>query len=190
MASALNKIFWGTLLVFLDFNINHFDIFPDFLGYLFIYLGLAGLVSYSNHFSKAKLYVLLLAVVSVPLIYQFEETFVGQPQLTTTTFLLMGMFTVITLIHLGFVYHLMRGLLEITQEVSFQPLEKKTDHLLRFYIILTVSSQIIPLFIFILPEVALLPIILVLAIVSFIVEIMLLVLIRQFRSKSLEQDMN
>ena len=190
MASALNKIFWGTLLVFLDFHINHFDIFPDFLGYLFIYLGLAGLVSYSNHFSKAKSYVLLLAVVSVPLIYQFEETFVAQPQLTTPTFLIMVMFTIISLIHLGFVYHFMYGLLEIAKEVSFQSLEKKTDHLLRFYIILTVISQIVPPLIFIVSEVALLPIILVLAIVSFIVEIMLLVLIRQFRSISVEKDMN
>ena len=84
----------------------------------------------------------------------------------------------------------MRGLLEIAQEIPFQSLEKKTDHLLRFYIILTVSSQIITLSIFSISEVALLPIILVLAIVSFIVEIMLLVLIRQFRSKSLQEDIN
>jgi len=190
VASALNKIFWGTLLVFLDFQINHFDIFPDFFGYIFIYLGLAGLASYSNHFSKAKPYVLLLAVVSIPLIFQFEETFVGQPQLTITSYLLMAMFTIVTLIHLGFVYHFMRGLLVIALEIPFQSLEKKTDHLLRFYIILTVSSQIITFSIFSISEVALLPIILVLAIVSFIVEIMLLVLIRQFRSKSLQEDIH
>jgi hypothetical protein len=93
-------------------------------------------------------------------------------------------------IHLVFVYHFMRGLLENAQEVSFQLLEKKMDHLLRFYIILTVSSQIIPPFIFIVPKVALLPIILVLAIMSFIFEIIILVLIRQFRSKSLIEDIN
>ncbi|KAA0966864.1 hypothetical protein FQ087_11790 [Sporosarcina sp. ANT_H38] len=192
MAKAFNKIFWGSLLVFFNFYINNFDILPNFLGYLFIYLGLTGLMSYSDQFSKAKTYVLILGVVSIPLIYQFEAHITEQIEMTTNTYILMAIYMVVAFVQLGFVYHFMRGLLEIAQVAPFTSLEKKTGTLLRFYIILTIVTQIISLLILISHAFALslAPIILVLAIVSFIVEIILLVLIRQFRSKSLEQDMN
>lgn len=189
MAKALNKIFWGSLLVFFNFHINHFDILPNFLGYLVIYLGLTGLMSYSEQFSKAKTYVLILAVVSIPLIYQFEVNITEQVRITTNTYILMAIYLVVAFVQLGFVYHFMRGLLEIAQKAPFSPLEKKTGTVLRFYIILTLGTQIISLLIFIPHALDLLlaPIILVLAIVSFVVEIVLLVLIRQFRSKSLQE---
>jgi hypothetical protein len=184
IAISLNKVFWGSLLVFLNFHINNFDILPDFLGYLFIYLGLIGLAPYSNHFTKAKPFVLILAVVSIPLIYQFEINVTEQVELTTNAYMLIAIFMVAAFVHLGFVYHFMRGLLEIAQEVPFKPLEKKTGTLLRFYIILTLSTQILSLLIFIPLNSVLASILLVIAIVSFIVEIMLLVLIRQYQSKS------
>ena len=189
MAKALNKIFWGSLLVFFNFHINHFDILPNFLGYLVIYIGLTGLMSYSEQFSKAKTYVLILAVVSIPLIYQFEVNITEQVRITTNTYILMAIYLVVAFVQLGFVYHFMRGLLEIAQKAPFSPLEKKTGTVLRFYIILTLGTQIISLLIFIPHALDLLlaPIILVLAIVSFVVEIVLLVLIRQFRSKSLQE---
>jgi len=192
VAKALNKIFWGSLLVFFNFHINHFDILPNFLGYLFIYLGLTGLMSYSEQFSKAKTYVLILAVVSIPLIYQFEVNITEQVRITTNTYILMAIYLVVAFVQLGFVYHFMRGLLEIAQKAPFRPLEKKTGTVLRFYIILTLATQIISLLIFIPDALDLLlaPIILVIAIVSFVVEIVLLVLIRQFRSKSLQEDIH
>ncbi|MBO0588037.1 hypothetical protein [Sporosarcina sp. E16_8] len=190
MAKALNKIFWGSLLVFFNFHIINFDILPNFLGYIVIYLGLKGLISYSDQFSKAKPYVLVLAAVSIPLIYQFEVNLTEQIEITTNSYILMAIYIVVAFVQLGFVYHFMRGLLEIAQDAPFKPFEKKTGTVLRFYIILTLVTQIITLLILIPNAFILLltPIILVLAIMSFIVEIILLVLIRQFRSKSLQQD--
>lgn len=190
MAIALNKIFWGSLLVFLNLHIIQIDILPNFLGYLFIYLGLSGLTSYSAQFARAKPYVLILAVVSIPLIYQFEVNVTEQIEMATSAYMLLFILIVVAFIHLGFIFHFMRGLLEIARETPFRTLEKKTGTLLRFYIILTVIVQIFSLLIFIWTTSVLTPILFVLAIVSFIVEIIILVLIRQFRSKSLLEDVS
>ncbi|WP_236707942.1 hypothetical protein [Brevibacillus choshinensis] len=32
--TGLSKVFWGILLVFLDFRFNGFDVLPDFIGFI------------------------------------------------------------------------------------------------------------------------------------------------------------
>ena len=39
-ARGLKNIFWGCLLIFLDFNINHIDIIPDMIGWVMILISL------------------------------------------------------------------------------------------------------------------------------------------------------
>jgi hypothetical protein len=34
IAARFGQVFWGLLLVILDVNINHFDVLPDFVGYV------------------------------------------------------------------------------------------------------------------------------------------------------------
>lgn len=52
MSSGLNKIFWGLILVFLDFNLgingSDFDILPNFIGYLNIAYGFYLLKEYGD----------------------------------------------------------------------------------------------------------------------------------------------
>lgn len=40
IASSINKLFWGLLLVLLDVKINQLDILPDIIGYLIVVSGL------------------------------------------------------------------------------------------------------------------------------------------------------
>ena len=37
-------IFWGYIFSLVDFNINSFDLLPDFIGYLLIFIGVHNLV--------------------------------------------------------------------------------------------------------------------------------------------------
>jgi len=53
-----------------DFRINGFDLLPDFIGYLLIFLGLSALVNLNEKFNKAKILSLPLIVISVLDIYQ------------------------------------------------------------------------------------------------------------------------
>jgi hypothetical protein len=68
MATRFIQIFWGLLLVVLDFQINQIDILPDVLGYILVALGCGGLSDASPHFSTAAILawaMMVLALVSV-----------------------------------------------------------------------------------------------------------------------------
>ena len=65
MTASIGYIFWGLLLVILDFNINQFDIFPDFIGYILAAVGAGGLISISNQFTTARNSCLVLVPLSI-----------------------------------------------------------------------------------------------------------------------------
>ena len=54
MVKHISYIFWGLLVVILDFKINQIDILPDFVGYIFVSIGAGGLVGASKQFSPAQ----------------------------------------------------------------------------------------------------------------------------------------
>lgn len=60
LRNSFSKLFWGLLLVVLDFSINQFDLFPDVIGYLLVGFGCAGLVTLSPRFSTAKVLAFIL----------------------------------------------------------------------------------------------------------------------------------
>ena len=60
-AKGLKYIFWGCLLVFLDFNINNIDIIPDIIGWVLIIISL----EYFEDFGINKSLVSGLSVVMI-----------------------------------------------------------------------------------------------------------------------------
>jgi hypothetical protein len=66
MFTRFGQIFWGLLLVILDFRINRIDILPDLIGYILVAVGCAGLAGVSRHFSTAS--VLSWVLAAFPLI--------------------------------------------------------------------------------------------------------------------------
>src|SRR5215468_10329476 len=65
MFKRFGQIFWGLLLVILDFNIDHVDILPDFIGYILMAVGCGGLVTVSRRFARARVLCWILAVLAV-----------------------------------------------------------------------------------------------------------------------------
>lgn len=63
MRGNFSQLFWGLLLVILDFTINGFDIFPDIVGYLVIAAGCNGLADTSHRFSTARAMAFSLAIL-------------------------------------------------------------------------------------------------------------------------------
>ncbi len=61
----MRYIFMGFLFVFLDFNINigasQIGLIPDFIGYIFIYLGLGELTDLNPRFEKARPFATVMA---------------------------------------------------------------------------------------------------------------------------------
>ena len=54
MIKQIGYIFWGLLLVILDFKLNQFDILPDFIGYILVAVGSGGLMAASSQFAIAR----------------------------------------------------------------------------------------------------------------------------------------
>jgi hypothetical protein len=65
MFTSFGQIFWGLLLVILDVRISRIDILPDFIGYILVAVGCAGLSGASRHFSVASVLSWVLAVLSL-----------------------------------------------------------------------------------------------------------------------------
>jgi hypothetical protein len=62
MATYFSQLFWGLLLVILDFSINGFDLLADGLGYLIVASGCRGLSTMSSRFSSARTLCFILAL--------------------------------------------------------------------------------------------------------------------------------
>lgn len=64
----MDKLFWGLLFTFLDFNLDlgnvRIGLIPDFLGYIFIVQGCGLLREESERFAKVKPVAVVLAVYS------------------------------------------------------------------------------------------------------------------------------
>jgi hypothetical protein len=65
IAVRLGQVFWGLLLVIVDININHFDVLPDFIGYVLVALGLGGLTGLSRQFATARTCAWVLVPVDI-----------------------------------------------------------------------------------------------------------------------------
>ena len=72
-------IFWGLLLVILDFSINNFDILPDFVGYILTAIGAGRLIAASRKFKTTQICCWILAVMSLAdlIDYREIESFLG-----------------------------------------------------------------------------------------------------------------
>lgn len=64
-SSAINKVFWGLLLLFINFKIGSFDIFNDTLGLLILIVGLNSLRKSYKIFSKALFLALFLFGIQI-----------------------------------------------------------------------------------------------------------------------------
>ena len=65
--ALVGQLFWGLVIVAIDFHLGRFDVLPDFAGYVLVSLGAAGLVGWSKHFQSARLLSWILVPVSASL---------------------------------------------------------------------------------------------------------------------------
>jgi hypothetical protein len=69
------QVFWGLAIIAVDLRLGRFDVLPDFVGYILVALGTAGLVGWSKHFKTAS--VLSWALVPTTIVMAlFQGSFV------------------------------------------------------------------------------------------------------------------
>ncbi|MHC4441407.1 MAG: hypothetical protein ACYTBZ_02175 [Planctomycetota bacterium] len=114
------KIFWGFLLVFLDFRFNRFDIFPDFLGYILITWGLSILAPMHQRFDKAKIYAGIMIVFSLIDLVQIKAK--GEAE-----FILFLINTMQIILNLIMVWNICQGIIELANTAQNQNLAEKAN---------------------------------------------------------------
>jgi len=98
-----------------DFRINGFDILPDFIGYLLIFLGLSALVNLNEKFNKAKTLALPLIIISVLDIYQSPVPLnIGLMEPKTMIISLIGIISII--LNILMIYNICIGIEEKAKE--------------------------------------------------------------------------
>jgi hypothetical protein len=166
MFTYFGSIFWGLLLVFLDFSINGFDLLPDVLGYGLVAGGAGGLAKHYDSFRTATSLSWLLAVGSVVVF------FISDPAGARFFGLLMTGF------HCALIWTLLGGVIVLATDQSRPDLAERAASRRVAYVVLTVATLLLGW----LPGgVLLAPLAIVLLVAVFVVIVMILHLIHRVR---------
>ncbi len=129
--SGFSKLFWGFLIILLDFRLQNFDILPDIIGYLMIYSGLGQLFYLSEHFNFARKYTVPLAILSLFDIVQFQRPISFDP--TTGVMFIVGIVTAV--IDLMMVYHICVGIAKAAVGINQLELEQIAMNRWKYYLV-------------------------------------------------------
>jgi len=160
-----------------DFRINGFDILPDFIGYLLIFLGLSALVNLNEKFNKAKTLALPLIIISVLDIYQSPVPLnSGLMEPKTMIISLIGIISI--LLNMLMIYNICIGIEEKAKDSGNFVLGTLARSRWNLYLILQIIFLVVFVFNFVLKLTSVL-LVLPLFVFSVIVYIMMLNLISE-----------
>ncbi|MGD8191428.1 hypothetical protein ACQCN2_15715 [Brevibacillus ginsengisoli] len=175
--TGLSKVFWGILLVFLDFRFNGFDVLPDLIGFILMLIGFSQLSTLNIRFNNAK-------IATIPLLFfSILELFHVQTDIPlSTTEPLSGVAVLLslcgTVLNLYVIFNLCKGIEELALQSGKMELADMANTRWRYYLWFTIAFTVLSLlvvgislflwFLFI-------PIV----ICGFIATILILILIRQ-----------
>lgn len=131
------KLFWGLLLVFLDFRVNGFDVLPDIIGFILVYSGLSMLAEEHARFLQAKKITVPLLVLSI------LDLIPGQLQISVTEpasllgFLLAAVATVLNLLLL---YYICQGIGELARAEEQHELVNKAGVRWQYFLWVSIAG--------------------------------------------------
>ena len=129
MRTHFAQLFWGLLLVILDFSINKFDLLPDGIGYLVVATGCNGLSTLSPRFSTARNFCFVLAILWL----------IG--------FLIHGDIAIVyrlvtTLVNCAFIWQLLGGLAEFALDRKRPDLARRAHNRRLAYVVIMIASSL------------------------------------------------
>lgn len=177
--TALSKVFWGLLLVFLDIRINGFDLLPDLIGYLLVYPGLSRMSARHPHFRKAKMAVLPLLLFSLPELLGLSFQINLSSSDTSVSGWMIVAIIVMELLHLYMIYHLCRGIAKLASQSGSMALANLANSRWTYYLWFSLVFSALTLLALVDFLSVLTLLFIPVAIVGFIIYILLLLIIRQ-----------
>lgn len=181
MSEAFNKIFWGYLLILIEIHFLVIDIFPDLLGYYLIFSGISILLNDFPIGNKAKNIALALIFISIPTVFIEQNT--GADQLGQLPFLSGWSIyvTVLGVLKLTLVFYIFQLIMAIVNKHGDFALINRTKKTFYTYILIMVLTMIAHSFSINFSTDQFIVVSIISLVLGFIMEIVLLVLLRKMR---------
>lgn len=130
-SSGYIKLFWGMIFIIFDFRLGNINILPDFIGYIFILLGLSNLSSQCEFYNKAKIPA---AILMVQTLFNIPYDLVN----VTYADQKMGVLRMLLIVFNGIVnlylmYNIFNGIYETSKRNNLENIADKTSALAKFY---------------------------------------------------------
>lgn len=168
MRQGFKQLIIGFLFVFLKVQIV-VDILPDFIGYIFIYNGIKKIAtSSSQSYEKLKILCIALGIISVP-------SFFLNDQMIQQIEWLKYYPSLLTLIKIVLVYYLFILLRDVVKLLPTDEALYKTNRMFSWYMFVTLSTLLMQSFLMNIPMDISIPLMLIVIIASFIIEVSFLV---------------
>jgi hypothetical protein len=151
------KLLLGFLLVLFTFRVGGVDVLPGFIGFVIVYLGLGDLADREPGFVEARKYTMPLALISLFFFVQLD--------LGLLTMALAVVYAGVTLLTL---WHIFKGITNLAVAAEQTPLAQAAMVRWKYYLVLTILTLASPLLLF------LGPLLLVLILAGFVVNVLLL----------------
>jgi len=180
MRNGFKQLFIGFLLVFIKIHII-VDLFPDFIGYIFIYNGIKQIATISSQsYESLKVLSIILVVVSLPNFFMSDQ-FIQQISWLTYYPTLLSLLKVIL------VYFLFELLREVAKLLPSNSALLSTNRMFYWYMTVTLSSLFIQSFLMNVTMDVMLPASILLIFLYLIVEISFLVYLNNIRKRFPEE---
>ncbi len=174
-----NKLFWGLVITLFDFRIMGFNILPDLIGYIIIISALLSLQSHHKGYGKAKMFAIVLLVLSVTDIYQIDDNILNGFTVNTTTIIFMIISSITVILDILMVYFIINTILELALSSNFDELYETAQFRWKAYLIINSIFLLVSPFMINVPEDIVILIIIPLTLIVMIIKIMFIGLIRQ-----------
>lgn len=185
--ASINKIFWGLMFVLIDINIVIIDVLPDIIGYFIVVSGLTQLQFHSAYFSKAKVLAVILALASLVLLFLNPPIPMEEFRLSNIKLSSLLVSTTNSILHLFLIIYIVHGLMEMAEKAEFMMLAQSAKKGLIVYIIGILATLTVFPFVWNVSDSKGFSIITICIVITVIMEIIILVLLRQFRSRFMKE---
>ncbi len=173
---TFNQIFWGWLLIFLEIHAFVIDILPDPVGYGLVFAALASAEKQYREALIPKRLALVLMIVSIPNVFISNST-VSQ---TMDPFGWNLYILLIGVLNLILVFYLLKWMLAVSSKAEAWQLQESTRKFSRLYLAVILSTMVIQPFFLNIDANLKIYLAVGLGILSFILQIVLLVYFRRY----------
>jgi len=132
VSAALRRVGWGLVCELIDIRIGHFDVLPDFVGYILIAVGLSALGTLHGHFRRARW--IAIAMIALTLPHVLMESTVTMSNMAELPIMLHVYVQALLALHVLMAYWIFGGLQGMARQAGDRHLEDTVAIRMHFYL--------------------------------------------------------